>query len=370
MENKLVTLAIHRVVKAHVLKNVLEANGIQVFFEEIGSELKKKDGSNGILVKIREVDLPRALSIIEEKNLYDYRNESIVMLDDGRKRILVPVDFSDHSINACNFAFKIAKQTDAKVKILHVFNNMYFPSHIPFADSMKDENDENMLDKARKMILNLCYEIDNKITAGELPSINYSYSLREGIAEEEIEKFIDEYKPSLIVMGSKGIDHESSGLIGSVVSEIIEMTDIPVLAIPEDAYFKDVNKLKHIAVLTNFQHQDLLSFEALSSTLPFPDLKITLVHINLINKRNEYWTDAQIKEKSNFFRTHYPHMNINYRLIDTSHILQGINELLKEDVDILVLNTRKRNLFGRIFRPSVANEILLNTNAVILILRN
>jgi Universal stress protein family. len=57
--------------------------------------------------------------------------------------------------------------------------------------------------------------------------------LREGLPEEEIVTFTKEYKPSIIVMGTRGKDQKDADLIGSVTAEVIEMTHVPLIAIPE-----------------------------------------------------------------------------------------------------------------------------------------
>lgn len=369
MEEKLVTLAIHKIIKAHILKNVLEAHGIEVFFEEI-EDSPNKNNPSGIIVKIKESELTRALNIIEENKLFNYSDQQIFHIDDGRKRILVPVDFSDYSLNACNFAFNIAKKMDAKVKILHVFRQMHFPSTMPFADALEEEGDESMLDKARKKVLSLCNEIDKKITNNELPSVNYSYALREGIAEEEIEAFIDEYKPSLIVIGTKGKNQAHTQIIGSVTAELIDTTNVPILAVPENTHFKNAEDLHHLAFITNFQRHDFISFNALAQFLAvFKNVKITLIHLNVINKKGEKWSEAQIQEKRDYFSSQYPYLDISYKLVDASDIVQGVNNLIDLEVDIVALNSRKKTLLGRIFTKSITQDIVFNTNFVILILR-
>jgi len=83
-------------------------------------------------------------------------------------------------------------------------------------------------------MLNLCLEIDKKITDGQWPSINYSYSLREGITENEIEKFILEYKPCLLVSGTKSAFKNTEEKTNSTTEDTVETTNIPVLIIPEN----------------------------------------------------------------------------------------------------------------------------------------
>lgn len=370
MNDKLITLAIHTSEKARVLKQILTERGIEVFLKEIGD--KNGHGiSQGFAVRIREADLSRALTIIEENKLFSYNDQQTYRIDDGRKRVLVAVDFSDYSINACRIAFSVAKYRDAKVKILHVYHNIYFPSSLPFADTLKEEEDESLLDKARKEMLALCNDIDQRITDGDLPSVNYSYSLREGNVEEEIEAFIEEYKPTIMILGIKGKDNNKIGALGNVTADIIEMTNIPVLAVPERAQLKDIQSIKHLAFLTNFQKRDLSSFDYLVNVLkPHDSIRITLVHINVGNKRGEKWTETELMGMKQHFEKQYPQLNVEYKLIDSPDMFVAINDYIKEDdVHMICINTRRRNIFGRIFVPSMSRKVLVRTEVALLVLR-
>ena len=63
MEDKLVTLAILTYAKAQILKNVLEAEGIEAYIHNVN--LIQPVISSGVRVRIKESDLPHALQIIE-----------------------------------------------------------------------------------------------------------------------------------------------------------------------------------------------------------------------------------------------------------------------------------------------------------------
>lgn len=291
-------------------------------------------------------------------------------MDDGRKRILVAVDFSTYSMKACQTAFSIAKELDAKVKILHIYNNIYFPTQIPFADALKNDGDVSILDKSRKQMLDLCVEIDKNIEAGKFPSVNYSYSLREGIVEEEIESFIEEYKPMLLVLGKRGTNDNRTNILGSVTADIIEMTDIPVLAIPENSSFEGAKDVRHIAFFTNIHRRDIYSFDYLvNHLLPYKGLKITLVHI-ITDARNGKWSESDLLKLQESFTQKYSDMNISYKLINETDFVQGIKDFIEtEKVDIVAVNTQRRSLWGRMFLPSNSRKILASLNVVLLTLR-
>lgn len=376
MGNKLVTLAVHTNKKAQILRDVLELEGIEVHIESING-VGISDISPGVRVRIKESDLARALAIVESQQLFSYDNKETYLIDDGNSRILVPVDFSDYSLNACRIAFNIAKEFNSKVKIFNVYYNPYYPTDLPMAEALyrtdeKDKKAMNILDKVRAKMQILCEEIDKKITSGEFPAVNYSYSLREGIAEEEIAEYCKSYKPSLVIMGTKGGDNNESNALGSVTAEIIEMVNVPILAIPKESYLKDIKSVKHVAFCTTFNQRDIVSFDSIAKFIrPRADqIKITLLHFNEINKKAIKLDKDKVEKIYNYLKEHYPDLNIAYELIDSHDMFKSVGDYIeKEKVEIIAVNTRKRNIFVRLFVPSVSRKILALSNATLLVLR-
>lgn len=372
MSEHLVTIAIHQKEKAHIAKKLLEKAGIQVVLEELTQEVPEGDNiSLGYHVKVKESDVNSAISLIGMSKKLSYEGAGVFEHDDGRNRILVAVDFSDYTLRSCETAFQLAKTLNAKVKILNVFTNLRYPLNVPFADIVRGSETNSVLDKARKKMLALCQEIDEKIAKGEMPSVNFSYSLREGLAEEEIELFTESYKPILLVIGSRG-EGRNPKLIGNVAADIIEVTNVPVLVVPLKGQFENMNEIKHIGYLTNVDKKDLASFDQfVSHALGHNNqLKVTLIHINNSNKDKEY-NEMQLIGMKEHFQAQYPQLNISYKVVDSDDVLGGLKDLVeRENMDIVSLNTRKRNLLGRLFMPSLSRKLLKSIDIHILILRD
>lgn len=368
---KLVTLAIHTTEKAQILKSVLEKEKIKVYTSPV--EGNEEKGIAGIRIRIQEADLPRALSVVESRHLFSYDEEETYRVDDGRPRILIPVDFSDYSIKACRIAFNMASDLNAKVKILHVYFNPYYPTALPIADAFayqgKEEKEfQNIINKVKNDIQKLCNIIDEKIASGEFPSVNYSYVLREGLPEEEIVGFAKEYKPAVVIMGTRGKDQKDADLIGSVTAEVIEMTKIPIITVPQEAHFTDLKQIKHVSFLTNFSERDLMSFKQLTTLLAPYNVPITIVHIN--EKKSGTWTEIKLEGIKAYFGKQYPDLNIDYRLINTNDMLKSLDEYVQEDhVDVLALTTSKRNVFARMFSPSIPRKMLFHSDTPLFVLR-
>lgn len=371
MEDKLVTLAIHTNEKAQILKTVLEKENIAVYINDIDPE--NNGISPGVRIRIKETDLPKALNVVENRHLFRYDDEETYRTDDGRRRILVPVDFSDYSLKACRIAFNLARDINAKVKILHVYFNPYFPTALPMAEAFayqgKEEKEfQSVIDKVKENVQKLCNTIDEKIASGEFPAINYSYVLREGLPEEEIVTFSKEYKPALIMMGTRGKDQKDADLIGSVTAEVIEMSHIPMMAIPQNTPFTDVKQVKKIAFLTNFSQRDLISFDTMSKLLEPYNFEIQLTHIAI--KKSDKWDEIKLAGVKAYFSHQYPKLKLSYKLIDTTDMLKSLDEHIKSDeIEILALTTSKRNIFARMFSPSISRKMLFHSDTPLLVLR-
>ena len=104
-KEKLVTVAIHTYQKAQILKSILESEGIETYIHNVN--LLQPMVSAGVRVRINEIDLPRALDIIENIK-FDPTEEENAQKHKRKSEILVPVDFSEFTLKTCEFAFWLA----------------------------------------------------------------------------------------------------------------------------------------------------------------------------------------------------------------------------------------------------------------------
>lgn len=369
MNEKAITLAIHTQKKAEILKDVLEKEGIEVSFENVN--IDKPEVSAGVRVRIKESDLTKALNLVENRHLFR-KKKSEDKLDDGRKRILVPVDFSDYSMKACQIAFNMAYVLNAKVKIMHVYFNPFYPSALPFSDvfayqAKEEEGFQTIIEKVRSDIKSLCKRIDQKIADGEFPAVNYSYVLREGLPEEEIVDFSKEYEPAIIVMGTRGKDQKDADLIGSVTAEVIEISHIPVIALPEETHFTDFKDAKNIAFFTNFSQRDLLAFDSMMSILKYYKPKIFLTHIS---SKRDAWDEIKLEGINSYFKKQYPDIEFDYGILNGKELNEDIERYVREkNIDVMALTTSKRNVFTRMFNPSIARKMLFHADTPLFVLR-
>lgn len=209
MEDKLVTLAILTYVKAQILKNVLENEGIETYIHNVNQI--QPVVSSGVRVRIKESDLPHALKITESSAWLSEEvvGEKMPQIEKGSNKVLIPVDFSSYSLKACEFGFNFAKNIDAEVVLLHVYFTPIYATSLPYGDVFNyqlsdEENVRNILQKVHSDLNALSDKVKAKVTSGEFPDIKYTCVLREGIPEEEILRYSKENRPRIIIMGTRG----------------------------------------------------------------------------------------------------------------------------------------------------------------------
>ena len=370
MEDKLVTLAIHTFEKAQILKTILETEGIEVYIHNVN--LIQPVVSAGVRVRIKESDLPHALRIIEDNKWSEDAKEEEEKGDaDQTRKVLIPIDFSDYSMKACDLGINYAAVVGAEVMIMHAYFNPYFPSAIPLGETLsyqmnEEESLQELLRRVRGNMEDICSLIEKKMEDGELPRVTYDYVLREGLPEEEIIAYSKEYRPTLIVMGTRGKDQKEVDLIGSVTGEVIEMNKVPVLAIPENVPFTNLRDAKHIAFATSFNQRDLVAFDKFMELIKDFDFSIHL--FNISTSRDE-WNEIRLSGVREYFKKQYPDANLSYTVLADGDLLLAIEKFVRDEhIDVIALSSYRRNLLARMFNPSIARKMLFHTDTPLLVI--
>lgn len=255
--------------------------------------------------------------------------------------------------------------------LLHAYFSPYFPGAIPVTDAFtyevsEDEALKQVQDRVSKEMKTFTETLHNQIKEGLLPDIDFDYTLREGIPEDEINHFSKEYHPTLIVMGTRGKNQKEIDLIGSVTAEVLDSTKFPVFAIPENVPFTMIDEVNNMAFFTSFDQQDLIALDTFMRLFGSFDFKITFVHMTT---KQDTWNEIKLAGIKDYFRKQYPGREASYTLIDGAGFLDGVETLVrKEKIDVLAIANRKRNIFARLFNPSIAHKMLFHADTPLLVL--
>lgn len=368
-DDRLITIAIYTYEKAQIIKGILESENIPVAIQNVN--LIQPVISSGVRVRIREKDLPHALQILEQYSIFNEKEAEPDAPAVHEKRILIPIDFSDYSFKACQIGFDFAKNHDAKVMLLHVYFSPYFPGAIPVTDTFtyevtEDEALKQVQVRVKKDMKLFSEMLHQKVKDGLLADVKFDYTLREGIPEDEINHYCREYQPTLVVMGTRGKDQKELDLIGSVTAEVLDFAKFPVFAIPENVSFSMLDEVNNIAFFTNFDQQDLIALDTFMRLFGDYKFKITFVHMSA---KPDTWNEIKLAGIKEYFGKHYPGREANYTIIDNNNFLDGVEKLVRsEKIDILTITNRKRNIFARLFNPSIAHKMLFHADTPLLVI--
>ncbi|MDR3262491.1 MAG: universal stress protein [Tannerella sp.] len=209
--------------------------------------------------------------------------------------------------------------------------------------------------------------IDCKMDSGELPRVKYDYMLREGLPEEEIIAFAQTYCPELIIMGTRGMKQKDMDMIGSVTAEIIELTDVPLLAVPEQVTYYNLHKIRRLAFATSFNQRDLIAFDRFVALMKnYPQAEIQL--FNISTSKNE-WNEIRLSGINTYLKKQYPNLTFDYTILDDGDLLEAIEKFVKEkQIDIIACSTHRRSMIMRIFSPDIARRMLFHGNTPLFVI--
>jgi nucleotide-binding universal stress UspA family protein len=139
-------------------------------------------------------------------------------------RILVPVDFSEHSQKALRYALAFAAQFGAEVTLVHIVEQMVYPGDWMYpplaATDFATEKREQVLERLRAL------------DAGS--GVKTKHVVRLGRAWQEVVEIAREQKADMIILATHGYTGIKHVLLGSVAEKILRHAPCPVLSVRAD----------------------------------------------------------------------------------------------------------------------------------------
>jgi nucleotide-binding universal stress UspA family protein len=134
------------------------------------------------------------------------------------KKILVPVDFSDCSKKALEYAIPFARQFDAELTLLLVLR--------PYTPMLEmGSMDVETVEDANKALEGLRGLVDRAVRSGT--------AMRRGEPHVEIIKFAKEFGIDLIILSTHGHTGVARVLLGSTTEKVVRHAGCPVLVVRE-----------------------------------------------------------------------------------------------------------------------------------------
>lgn len=143
------------------------------------------------------------------------------------EKILLPTDFSTHSLKAFNWASELARNFTAEVVLLHVFDTRVVENIYHIHQHSPERAREELQQVAEGRIADL-------VGGKDAQDLAISAVYAEGIPPVEVKRVAEEIGADLIVMGSHGSTGLSQLLYGSTAEGVARGAPCPVLTINPD----------------------------------------------------------------------------------------------------------------------------------------
>ncbi len=276
------------------------------------------------------------------------------------KKILVPVDFSDASLNALNAACHFAVRTNASLYVLHV-NEMApyilsvprydFPAAAVAAEQYNKEADERI--QAVKSVL---------LSTPGFGKLNVEVAVKEGLMISVAKETVKKEGIDLIVMSTLGASGWKEVFVGSNTERVIRHASCAVLVIPDGM---DELKIKRVLAPTTLKPDQKVVFETLKAWQDLLDFDVHLLYINdppfALAPGDIETAKDQLVEQTGLRKV------VLHRYGQTLYEEEAIlHYAFKEKTNLIVMGTHQRRGLSHLLFGSVTEDTVNHTHVPVL----
>jgi len=192
------------------------------------------------------------------------------------RRILCPIDFSDHSRRALDHAVAIARWYESTVTVLNVFSATpvaaFGPGPVAFEPLILTNVDRDQL----------LADTTAFARAEGAPGVPIEAMVREGSPADEIVEQATGMKADLLVIGTHGRTGFDRLLLGSVTEKVLRKASCPVLTVPAqnpDAVPAGPVLYRRILCPVDFSDASMNALKYATSMAQEADGRLTVLHV-------------------------------------------------------------------------------------------
>ena len=271
------------------------------------------------------------------------------------KKILVPVDFSEVSKNALNYAVELADANEASITLIHV----YLPPGL-VNDSMEMLDTPERIERESMLKMNKIREtIETKYQ-----HLKVSCYCTSGVTRDEINRHAKEHNMNLIVLGTQGAGYLEEKILGSTAASLIRMASCPVMAIDKKVHF---NVPRKILLATDF-----VQLETTTILKPLKEL-VTLFSselciLNIIEKNTINPSSSEIAAGFELDHT-FKQFHHTFFYAKNEEVVDGINEFTEQhNIDMVVMIPHHHSIISRLFKEPITHKMAYQSKVPLLTL--
>jgi len=279
------------------------------------------------------------------------------------KRVLIPTDFSENSINICEYAASIIGNDNAEMLLFHILPDMLmvpdssFPAGID-SNALLNSNYLNVLNEQAKISMqNLKDHLLKFVITKGFENISINSTISSGDAEWEIMDACEQFTPDVIIMGTRGSGNKGF-LEGSMAEKIMSKANIPVIAVPENCSCKVPGKILYA---TNFGENDYRKLVLLFKLFEKQDIVIYVTHFNIDGKHE--MGNAKMSELKRAFAEERSKGKIFFNIINSLDKDTSLGLFCQEyQIEMIAFISHKTNIFQNLFSHKIHKKDFFKLN--------
>ena len=278
------------------------------------------------------------------------------------KSILCPVDFSESSVNAYEYAQSLAVHYNATLDLQHV---LYSSKAFDFWDIYPDSYEEDCR-QLRAVAERKLREFAKSHLLAQIP---LQYFVQDGLTADLILSFAETQAANLIVMGTHGLRGIDRLILGSVIERVLRRAHCPVLAVrkPERHVACSVRDLeqvnfKKVLLCTDFSDHARRASEYALSIAEAYGAELTLLHVleDFPEARNLQTATEKVKKEldESIAAKVCGNCTVNVVVRAGKPYQQIIQLAIEAQTDIVVMGVRGRDALDAALFGSVTHRVI------------
>ncbi len=265
-------------------------------------------------------------------------------------KIILPLDFSENSKKALEFAIFLANKKHASITLVHVIELIYdFASQAAIILDTMHRDAEAMMKKT--------------IEEHQSTGIHFDYVIQEGTASITIARIAEELKATLIVMGTQGASGIRKALVGSTTVNTIKESRIPVLVVPAESNVAQIKKVTLALEFANHE-KDFIDWVVMMSEKW--GLGLEFVHVQ---SGSGFKENLSVLGLESYIVKKYPKLPVRIHTYYAPTATEGLDQFLEEHENgILVMCHQHKNLWDMVLTKSQSIKMAYHTHVPLLIM--
>lgn len=263
------------------------------------------------------------------------------------KKIIVPIDFSDHSEYALKTAAKLAKKYDAELLALHM---------LEMSDIMLSASDGLQGQKAVFFLQLAEKKFNDFLKKDYLEDVSVIPIIKHFKVFSEVNDVALKNDADLIVMGSHGTSGLKELFVGSNTERVVRNADIPVLVVKNNVMNVGFDV---VTFACDFSEENIESYLKAVKLFDKMNSKVYMVYVNLPNDKFKSSLEIE-KSVVNFFTKADGNLkkmkDVHY--VSDYSVEEGVLTFSnKIGADLIAVPTHGRKGLSHFFEGSVGEDV-------------